>query len=75
VLDPSGLFVVAGSGDGRLWFWDAVSGRALWTTAAHRSAIVGLHFEGSALITHGFGGDLSRWIIDGACKACGIVAR
>ncbi|TMQ11967.1 MAG: hypothetical protein E6J90_33105 [Deltaproteobacteria bacterium] len=74
VLDPSGAFVVSGGSDGILRYWDIVTGRALWTTQAHKSAIVGLHFDGKALITRGFGGDLSRWRIDASCGGCSIVA-
>jgi serine/threonine protein kinase/WD40 repeat protein len=73
VLDPSGVFVVSGGSDGILRYWDIATGRALWTTLAHKSAIVGLHFDGKALITRGFGGDLSRWRIDASCSGCSIV--
>ncbi len=59
-LDPDGSMVVAGGADGVLRFWDVASGRPLWTLAAHKSPLVGLHFEGGDLVTRGFGGDLSR---------------
>ncbi|HEU4730476.1 MAG TPA: WD40 repeat domain-containing protein, partial [Kofleriaceae bacterium] len=60
-LSPDGVMVVAGGSNGVVRFWDAGSGRALWTVQAHRSHVVGIHFEGEDLVTRGFGGDLSRW--------------
>ena len=61
MLSPDGLLVVGGGADGRLRFWEAGTGRALWTTPAHIGAVVGLHYEGEDLITRGLGGDLARW--------------
>ncbi len=60
-LSPDGSMVVAGDADGFLRFWDASSARPLWTLQAHRSHVVGVHFEGSDIVTRGFGGDVSRW--------------
>jgi WD40 repeat protein len=60
-LDPSGAMVVAGGGDGLLRFWDAASGRPLWRLEAHKSHVVGIHFEGDDIVTRGFAGDVSRW--------------
>lgn len=74
-MSPSGKFVVAGGSDGRLRYWDAVSGRALWVTEAHKSAVVGIHFEGASLVTRGFGGEVSRWMIEDGCSQCDIVAQ
>jgi WD40 repeat protein len=62
-VDPSGTLLVAGGGDGRLRFWDLVSGHALWNTEAHKSGVVGLHFDGGAIVTRGFDGSLSRWVL------------
>ena len=35
-LSPDGSMIVAGGGDGLLRFWDAASGRPLWTMLAHK---------------------------------------
>jgi WD40 repeat protein/serine/threonine protein kinase len=84
-LAPDGSLVVAGGGDGLLRFWDAASGRPLWTLPAHKSYVIGVHFEGEDIVTRGFAGDLSRWALPKpgavieACghrhEACGIVPR
>jgi WD40 repeat protein len=84
-LSPDGALVVGGANDGVLWFWDVATARALWTHQAHKSHIVGIHFEGSDVITRGFSGDVSRLALPRpsavieACShrdgACGIVPR
>jgi WD40 repeat protein len=61
LFDPSGTLLVGGDGDGLLRFWDASNGRPLWILRAHKSHVVGVHFEGDAIITHGFGGEVARW--------------
>src|SRR5262249_55076929 len=63
VLTPDGAMVVAGGGDGLLRFWEAHSTKLLWTLPAHRVGLVGIHFDGSDIVTRGFGGDVSRWTI------------
>jgi WD40 repeat protein len=74
--DPTGSVVVAGGGDGLLRFWDASSGKLLWTLPAHKSHVIGIHFEGDDLVTRGFGGDVARWTLPkpeqviAACDAC-----
>ena len=60
-LAPDGATVVTAGGDGVLRFWDAPSGRMIWTLRAHQSAITGLHFEGSDLVTRSFTGEVARW--------------
>jgi WD40 repeat protein len=60
-LSPDGTMVVAGDGDGLLRFWEAATGQALWLLRAHKSHVVGVHFEGADIVTRGFGGDLARW--------------
>lgn len=60
-LSPDGMMVVAGDGDGLLRFWEAATGQALWLLRAHKSHVVGVHFEGTDIVTRGFGGDLVRW--------------
>jgi hypothetical protein len=47
---------VAGDTDGLLRFWDTANGRLLWTLPAHKSHLVGVHFEGNDLVTRGFAG-------------------
>ena len=58
---PDGSSVVAGGSDGLVRFWDAANGRLLWTLQAHKSYVIGLHYEGSELVTRGFAGDVARW--------------
>jgi WD40 repeat protein/serine/threonine protein kinase len=83
-LSPDGLMIVAGGGDGLLRFWDAASGRPLWTMPAHRSYLVGVRVEGDDIVTRGFSGDISRWTLPRpeqvieACsdhERCAIVPR
>jgi WD40 repeat protein len=78
-LDPTGTIVVGGGADGVLRFWDADTGSQLWTTPAYKSPIVGLQIDGEAVITRGFGGEITSWklpdpnsVID-ACRGCDIV--
>ena len=72
-LGPDGSVVVAGGSDGFLRFWDASNGRLLWMLQAHKSYVVGVHYEGSDIVTRGFAGDVSRWTLppsDRIIKAC-----
>jgi WD40 repeat protein/serine/threonine protein kinase len=67
-LAPDGSVIVAGGSDGFLRFWDA-HGRLLWTMQAHRSYVVGLHYEGDDLVTRGFAGDVAGWSLPPSGKA------
>lgn len=72
-LAPDGSVVVAGGGDGFLRFWDTSNGQLLWTLQAHRSDVVGVHYEGSELVTRGLAGDVTRWELspaDRVIEAC-----
>ena len=72
-LAPDGSMVVAGGSDGFLRFWDASNGRLLWMLHAHKSYIIGVHSEGSDIVTRGFAGDVSRWTLppsDSIIEAC-----
>jgi WD40 repeat protein len=62
-LSPDGSLVVAGGGDGYVRFWDASSGRLLWMLQAHKSYVIGVHYEGADIVTRGFWGDVSRWTL------------
>lgn len=62
-LSPDGTMVVGGGGDGLLRFWDTETGKPLWVVAAHRPYVMGLHFEGSEIVTRGTGGEVARWRI------------
>lgn len=62
-LAPDGSVVVGAGSDGLLRFWDASNGRLLWTMQAHKSYVVGVHFEGSDIVTRGFAGDVARWTL------------
>ena len=82
-LNSAGSLLVAGGGDGLLRFWDVASGRQIWTLQAHKSHVLGIHFEGEDLITRGFIGDVARWSLPApesvieACivSSCDMVAR
>jgi WD40 repeat protein len=70
----SGSMVVGGDADGLLRFWDAASGAKLWTHPAHKSAVLGVHLEGSDVVTRGFTGEISRWRLpqsEAVIDACG----
>jgi len=70
---PDGSMIVAGGSDGFLRFWDMSDGRLLWTLQAHRSYVIGVHYEGSDLVTRGFAGDVARWALppsDRIIEAC-----
>jgi WD40 repeat protein/serine/threonine protein kinase len=62
-VSPDGLLVVTGGADGLLRFSDTASGRLLWALEAHKSAIVGIHFEGNDIVTRAFSGEVSRWTL------------
>jgi WD40 repeat protein len=62
-MAPDGALVVAGGSDGLLRFWDVSNGRLLWKLAAHKSYIIGVHYEGDDIVTRGFSGDISRWAL------------
>ena len=73
-LAPDGAMIVAGGADGMLRFWDVASGRQLWMLEAHRSALIGVHFEGTDIVTRGLAGDASRWTLpslETVFKGCG----
>jgi WD40 repeat protein len=75
VLAPDGSMVVAGGSDGFVRFWDTSDGRLLWMLQAHRSYVVGLHYEGSDLVTRGIAGDVERWVLpplDRTIAACQV---
>lgn len=74
--------VVGGDGDDLLRFWDAAGGARLWTLPAHKSAVIGVHLEGTDIVTRGFTGEISRWrlpqsgaVIDACARSapCAIV--
>jgi WD40 repeat protein len=63
VMDAEGETVIAGSGDGILRFWDAASGRMIWTLRAHRTSVAGIQVAGADIVTQGRTGEVSRWTI------------
>jgi WD40 repeat protein len=68
-----GALVIAGDADGLLRFWDAESGERLWTLHAHRSSVIGIHLEGTDIVTRGYAGEISRWTLpdpQGTIEAC-----
>jgi len=71
-----------GDADGLLRFWDPATGAKLWTLPVHKSAVIGVHLEGTDIVTRGFTGEISRWQLPrseamiAACarhSPCGIV--
>jgi WD40 repeat protein len=72
-LAPDGSMVVAGGSDGSLRFWDVSDGRLLWTLQAHKSYVIGVHYEAGEVVTRGFAGDVLRWrlpLSDSIIEAC-----
>jgi WD40 repeat protein/serine/threonine protein kinase len=69
VIDPDRAMLIASGSDGMLWFWDLLTGRPLWKLQAHRSHAIGIHFEGSTLVTRGFSGEVSRWTLPSSERA------
>jgi WD40 repeat protein/serine/threonine protein kinase len=67
-LAPDGAVIVAGGSDGILRFWDTSNGRLLWTLQAHSSYVIGVHWEGSELVTRSRAGDVARWAFPPADK-------
>jgi WD40 repeat protein/serine/threonine protein kinase len=72
-LAPDGSMIVAGGSDGFVRFWDTSNGRLLWMLQAHRSYVIGVHYEGNDLVTRGLAGDIASWALpapDGLIEAC-----
>jgi hypothetical protein len=45
----------------------------LWKLQAHKSYVIGVHYEGDDIVTRGFAGDISRWALPdpkGIIAAC-----
>jgi WD40 repeat protein len=61
VFDPEGAVAVTASGDGKLRFWDVSSGHMIWTLQAHESAVIGIHFDGTSIVTRAWTGEMARW--------------
>jgi len=62
-LAPDGSVVIAGGSDGFIRIWDASNSRLLWMSQAHKSYVIGVHYEGSDIVTRGFLGEVSRWTL------------
>ena len=60
-LSGDGAVIAAGAGDGTVRFFDTVSGREIWKMQAHATAVIGVDFDGSDVVTRGKAGDLARW--------------
>ncbi|HEX3478995.1 MAG TPA: protein kinase [Kofleriaceae bacterium] len=61
LFDPDGTTAVTAAGDGMLRFWDVSSGHMIWTLQAHQSAVIGIHFDGTTLVTRALTGEMARW--------------
>jgi WD40 repeat protein/serine/threonine protein kinase len=74
-LTSDGAMVIGGGGDGMLRFWDVASERLLWAMPAHQSHLVGVQVDGGDIVTRGFSGDLSHWVLPDPARvieACGL---
>jgi WD40 repeat protein len=60
-FEPGGAFAVTAGGDGTLRFWDVPSGHMIWVLKAHQSAIIGVHFDGTSIVTRALTGEIARW--------------
>ncbi|HEX8106472.1 MAG TPA: WD40 repeat domain-containing protein, partial [Kofleriaceae bacterium] len=60
-FEPDGAFAVTAGGDGVLRFWDVPSGHLIWVLQAHQSAIIGVHFDGTSIVTRALSGEIARW--------------
>ena len=77
-LSSDGTMLVGGGGDGQLRFWEASSGRPLWAMPAHKSHLIGVHVDGTDIVTRGFSGDIARWSLpkpEPVIEACDRSAR
>ncbi len=74
-MSPDGYMVATVGGDGILRFWDASTGAALWALPAHKSAIVGVQFQGDDVVTRGITGEISRWQISKPRSQTELVRR
>ena len=71
-VTPDGAIIIAGGADGLLRFWDATNGRPIWTMPAHKSYLIGIHFEGDDIVTRGFAGEISRWTLPKLAGRIGV---
>jgi WD40 repeat protein len=60
-FEPTGAFAVTAGGDGTLRFWDVPSGQVIWALRAHQSAIIGVRFDGTSIVTRTLTGEIARW--------------
>jgi WD40 repeat protein len=65
---PDGALVVGGGGDGMLRWWEAATGRQLWSIQVSHGAIVWIRIQDGDVLVQGAGGDVSRWRIPSADK-------
>lgn len=61
--DEDDSMVIGAGGDGTLRFWDATTGRPLWSLRAHQRMTLGVHVDSDGIRTRGMGGEISRWRI------------
>jgi len=62
-LGPGDATVVTAGGDGVVRFWDINSSAQIWNLQAHLSAVAGIRIEGDQIVTHGYTGEISRWVL------------
>ncbi len=60
-FEPDSNFAVTAGADGMLRFWDVPSGHLVWVLPAHQSAIIGVHFDGTSIVTRALTGEIARW--------------
>eukprot|EP00746_Dinoflagellata_sp_MGD_P000194 gnl/MRDRNA2_/MRDRNA2_100354_c0_seq1.p1 gnl/MRDRNA2_/MRDRNA2_100354_c0~~gnl/MRDRNA2_/MRDRNA2_100354_c0_seq1.p1 ORF type:complete len:303 (-),score=54.13 gnl/MRDRNA2_/MRDRNA2_100354_c0_seq1:67-975(-) len=60
-LDPSDSYVVSGSEDGRVCFWELVEAKLLRSLTAHRGPVMCVRFLEEMMLTSGSDGDIKVW--------------
>lgn len=63
-LDPSDGFVVSGSEDHRVCFWELVEGKTILTLAGHKGPVLCAQFSGETLVTAAGDGEIKVWNVD-----------
>jgi mitogen-activated protein kinase organizer 1 len=68
MLDPSNAFVVSGSEDHRVCFWDLAGGDMFASVAGHDAQVLCARFQGDTLVTAAANGSIKVWEVSGASR-------
>jgi len=66
-LDPTNSYVVSGSEDNRVCFWDLVEGKMLASSKEHGGPVFGVEFFEDTMLTAGADGLIKVWKVPSAC--------